>query len=312
MTRRWLPALVAAASIAVAAAGDGAAIPGVPILGISPSYGPPTLSAMPNSAAVGTKIWMPGLDAGYDPQGLTVVDGSLLVAAYRSAGLRQNRGPCRVFRVDPATGHETGHFDVPAPCGHAGGLAYAGDGILYVADTRTLFAVELASAFGAAPPLVRTHPLGPGLTGSLAASDRDGIWIGSYETRGPGRIFKFESGTLRALRQNEPLLAGMAVRQAAIPAYAQGAAIGQDGRLLWVARSAVGWGAVDTVDPVSGAVIQRHAAIAGLEGIAFDAAGRLWGVSEAGARHIYDHPLARLISPFHPIILDLGAALRPN
>lgn len=308
MTRRRLRAVLAVAgSLAVAAAGDSAAI-----LGIPPSYGPPTLSALPNSAAVATRIWMPGLDAGYDPQGLTVVDGSLMVAAYRSDGLRQNRGPCRVFRVDPASGHETGHFDVPAPCGHAGGLAFAGDGILYVADTRALFAVDLASAFGAGPPLVQTHPLGPGLTGSLAASDRDGIWIGSYETRGPGRIFKFESGALRALRHNEPLLAEMAVRQVAIPAYAQGAAIDPNGQLLWVARSAVGWGAVDTVDLKSGAVIQRHAALPGLEGIAFDAADRLWGVSEAGARHVYDHPLARLISPFHPIILDLGATLRPD
>jgi hypothetical protein len=41
---------------------------------------------------------------------------------------------------DLETGGSTGHVDVPSPCGHAGGLAVGGDGMLYVADTHTLFA----------------------------------------------------------------------------------------------------------------------------------------------------------------------------
>jgi hypothetical protein len=72
-----------------------------------------------------------------EPQGLAVVEGSLLISAYQSDRFGVNRGPCRVFRVDPGNGRETGHFDVPPPCGHAGGLAYDDDGKLYIADTRT-------------------------------------------------------------------------------------------------------------------------------------------------------------------------------
>jgi hypothetical protein len=34
------------------------------------------------------------------------------------------------------------------------------------------------------------------------------------------------------------------------------------------------------------------------EGIAFGDAGRLWAVSEAGSRHIYDHPFLGLFQPF--------------
>ena len=121
------------------------------ILGQRPSYGPASISEVPNLAAIDRLIWMPGLDEGWDPQGLAVARGNLFVSAYRSDGLWMNRGPCRVFRVDPETGKETGYFDVPRPCGHAGGLAYAGGGKLFVADRRALFEVDLDDAFGEAP-----------------------------------------------------------------------------------------------------------------------------------------------------------------
>src|SRR5437764_4589798 len=48
---------------------------------------------------------------------------------------------------DLETGGSTGYVDVPSPCGHAGGLAIGGDGMLYVADTHTRFATPLARAF---------------------------------------------------------------------------------------------------------------------------------------------------------------------
>jgi hypothetical protein len=118
-----------------------------PILGTPPTYATPAPSGVPNEDAIGVRIWAPGLDAGYNPQGLTVADGALYVAAYRSAVRSVTRGPCRVFRIDPASGAETGHFDVPPPCGHAGGLAVAGDGRLYLADTHVLFAIDLGGAF---------------------------------------------------------------------------------------------------------------------------------------------------------------------
>ena len=118
-----------------------------PIAGIAPSYGPKTVSPVPNAAAIVRRIWLPELDAGYDPQGLAVDGDAIYVSAYRSDSLSVRRGPCRVIRIDVETGGSTGYVDVPKPCGHAGGLAVGGDGMLYVADTHTLFAIPVAHAF---------------------------------------------------------------------------------------------------------------------------------------------------------------------
>ena len=158
MGRRWLA--VAATALVTAYVGlvvvAAAETSPAPIAGIAPSYGPKTVSPVPNAAAIIRRIWVPELDAGYDPQGLAVDDGAIYVSAYRSDSLGVRRGPCRVIRIDLETGGSTGYVDVPSPCGHAGGLAVGGDGMLYVADTHTLFAVPLAGAFdrGAAIPAV--------------------------------------------------------------------------------------------------------------------------------------------------------------
>jgi hypothetical protein len=149
MGRRWL-AVVAAALVTGAYAAQVVVPPAetspAPIAGIAPSYGPKTVSMVPNAAAIVRRIWLPQLDAGYDPQGLAVDDGAIYVSAYRSDSLGVRRGPCRVIRIDLKTGSSTGYVDVPSPCGHAGGLAVGGDGMLYVADTR-LFVTPLVHAF---------------------------------------------------------------------------------------------------------------------------------------------------------------------
>ena len=77
--RRWL---AAAATALVAAYVAQTVVPAAetspaPIAGIAPSYGPKTVSAVPNAAAIVRRIWLPQLDAGYDPQGLTVDDGAI-------------------------------------------------------------------------------------------------------------------------------------------------------------------------------------------------------------------------------------------
>lgn len=270
---------------------------GLRILGVRPSYGPPTVSAEPNLAAVGPLLWMPGLDQGWDPQGLAAVDGSLLVSAYQSDRFGVNRGPCRVFRVDPASGRESGHFDIPRPCGHAGGLAYAGDGSLYIADTFTLFQIDLDSAFGSRAPTIRIFPLGPGLKGALAASGRGEIWIGTYEEDRPGRIFKYDQRVLKTLPNGATLTRELAAGELTIPSYAQGAAVSPDA--LWISRSEIAWGFLEKLDLASGQIVEHYPAPGGIEGIAFDGAGRLWAVSEAGARHFPGH------YPFFPVIFRL-------
>src|SRR5438552_14410327 len=241
MRRCWLTFAAAAlvtGAYAAQVAGPAAETSPAPISGIAPSYGPKTVSAVPNAAAVVRRIWLPGLDIGYDPQGLAVDGGGIYVSAYRSDSFGVRRGPCRVIRIDLETGGPTGYVDVPSPCGHAGGLAVGGDGMLYVADTHTLFATLLAQAFGPGARF-RQFPLDPGVIGGLAASTPDGIWLGTYED-GPGRLFHFTAATLARLSDGESLEASQAATVLTIPDHSQGAAIGGGG---YGSRAAIGTGA---------------------------------------------------------------------
>jgi sugar lactone lactonase YvrE len=302
--RRWLALAAAALVTGVYAAQvvvPAADTSPVPIAGIAPSYGPKTVSAVPNAAAIVRRIWLPGLDAGYDPQGLAVDGGGIYFSAYRSESLRVRRGPCRVIRIDLDTGGPTGYVDVPSPCGHAGGLAVGGDGMLYVADTHTLFTTPLAQAFDPGARF-RQLPLGPGLIGGLAASTPDGIWLGTYEN-GPARLFRFTAATLARLSDGETLGTSQATTVLTIPDHAQGAAI--CGGELWIARSDWSWGTLDRLDPETGAPRRRYETAPGTEGIAFGSDGRLWAVSEAGSRHIYDYPFLGLFEPFFPLVFAL-------
>lgn len=271
------------------------------ILGTRPSYGPAALSAVPNRAAMDRLLWVPGLDEGWNPQGLAVAEGSVLISAYRSDYFGVNRGPCRVFRIDSASGRVTGHLDVPSPCGHAGGLAYAHGTKLYIADTHTLFEVDLASAFADPVPAFRRFPLGPGLRGGLAASGRGAIWVGTYEEGRPGRIFRFDCRVLEDLAEGAVLTQDLASAVLPIPSYAQGAALPAS-KKLWVSRSEIGWGALEVLDIGHDRTRQLYSVAAGIEGMAFDEAGRLWAVSEAGAFH------NRWISPFFPVIFRLDTS----
>jgi hypothetical protein len=277
------------------------------IRGMRPSYGPLRVSEVPNEKAILRRFWMPGLDAGYNPQGLAAVAGAVLISAYRSEAYEANRGPCRVFRLDPESGRENGHADVPAPCGHAGGLAYPGGDMLYVADTHALFEIFLRQAFDAQALPIRGIRLGPGLVGALAVSTPGAIWTGTYKEDGPGRLYRFGSEVVSGLRDGATLTIAEASAELAVPSYAQGAAFDRDGK-LWVARSHNRWGELDRLDAATGAVERRYAVAPGIEGIAFDRDGLLWAVSEAGARHVYDNFLAALVMPFFPLVFAIDPA----
>ena len=314
MTPRWFLAAAAIGihALAVVAGRLSNAFPPAGVLaenirGMRPTYGPARVSSVPNEKAIVRRFWVPELDAGYDPQGLATAAGAVLVSAYRSEAYGVNRGPCRLFRLDPDSGRKTGHADVPAPCGHAGGLAYPGGDMLYLADTHALFEIFLRQAFGEQALPIRGIPLGPGIVGALAASTPGAIWSGTYKEDGPGTLYRFSSEVLSRLHGSESLTIADASAELAIPSYAQGAAFDRDGK-LWVARSHDRWGELDRLDPATGAVERRYAVAGGIEGIAFDQGGLLWAVSEAGARHVYDNFLAAWVMPFFPLVFAIDPA----
>jgi hypothetical protein len=259
---------------------------GAQILGTKPGYAMKEGGAVPNAQAVTQRIWAPALDEGFVHQGIAVDGRYLYVSAYRSADPKVNEGLCRVFRVEAETGRSAGHFDMPADCHHAGGLAMVGGRMLVVADTRQLWRIdpEKALAAGKAEGAIRgAVRLAGELNGSFVTYDGTSLWTGTYN-RDPAkakihrldrRVFDdFDGMTIKQDRALETL---------AIPINAQGAAFDKDGS-LWIAISSSKEGGLFRIDRNSGAILGRHDVVIGVEGIDFDPAGRLWAVSEAGTR----------------------------
>ncbi len=247
------------------------------VLGQAPTYTDRKLSDVPNAAAMTARLWVPGLDEGYVPQGLTSIGADLFVTSYRSVDPKQGRGPCRLYRIDPASGAVRGQLDLPAWCGHAGGLAKGPADRLFVADTREVFEVALGAA-GSIGPMVRSMKLKGGVRGSFAAGTADALWLGTYAKDGDPRLYKFPFAGLR-----DELGEADAAQALPLPKDAQGGAFDASGR-LWITRSGSRFGELMQLDAATGEVKARYAMPAGIEDLSFDADGQLWSLSEAGSR----------------------------
>jgi hypothetical protein len=261
-------------------------------MGAKPAYLDAVTEDVPNVAALGNRIWTPGLDEGYVPQGLTVADGYLLVSSYLpSPDLKSNTGPCRVVRIEPATGKPAGFFDLPVgACTHSGGLAYLGSGQLLLADTRQLFRIDLAKALasGKAEGAMKAVKIAGELRGSYAAFDGKDAWIGTWTKEEPhARMFRldprlfddYDGQTVKEERAEESI---------PVPLEAQGAAFDKSGN-LWVSASNGKWGKLYRLDR-KGNVKAQYEMTAGLEDLGVDADGRLWGLSESGTRKYMHWP----------------------
>jgi hypothetical protein len=289
--------LYAAAAALAALAGTASA----EVLGPKPTYPDRALSDVPNAAAMTDRIWAPGLDEGYVPQGLTFIDGAVYLGTYRSEDPKQGRGPCRIYRVDPRSGAVTGVLDLPPQCGHAGGLARGRPGQLWVADTRDIFEIVLERRGGGTIGRVaRSIRLTGDLKGSFAAGTVDALWLGSYSKEPGARLYKLPFEKLAA--GTGSLGEQDAAAAVALPTEAQGAAFDAAGR-LWIARSGSGFGELLTLDPATGDVMQLLQMPAGIEDISFDPAGGLWAVSEAGSKRWLGW------KTFFPLIFRLQPAL---
>lgn len=256
------------------------------VMGTRPTYLDAVTESVPNRAALASRIWTPGLDEGYVPQGLTAADGYLLVSSYLpSPDLKSNTGPCRVFRIEQSTGNAAGTFELPVgACTHSGGLAYLGGGMLLLADTRRLFRIDLAKALatGRAEGAMRSVRIAGELRGSYATYDGKDAWIGTWtKDAAHARMFRLDPRLFDDY-DGQTVKEERAVESIPVPLEAQGAAFDKDGN-LWVSASNGKWGKLYRLDR-QGDVKAEYAMTAGLEDLTVDARGRLWGLSESGTR----------------------------
>lgn len=242
-------------------------------------------SSVPNERALTKRIWAPGIDDGYVPQGVTWADGAVYLSAYRSTEPKVGTGPCRIYKVDPESGAVLGQFDLPSDCGHAGGLAYIGKGVLVVSDTRRLYRVDIAVAFGSGPTtdaVTARIGLSAPLRGSFIDFDGSSLFVGAFDkdprlARGyylPLSIFD--------THRDAPVTEDVVIRAIPLPVEAQGAAFDKAG-VLWVSASSSRFGALQKLDSTTGAVLASYEMVIGIEDLSFDTTGGLWSVSEAGS-----------------------------
>ena len=103
-------------------------------------------------------FWVPGLDAGFTPQGVADFEGGQVISGYTIGANRDEKGDdrCALAYVGPnlkygsvlGRGEEEGSFvpipDVPGRpvCTHGGGIAVDAQGRFVIADTDHLFLVD--------------------------------------------------------------------------------------------------------------------------------------------------------------------------
>jgi hypothetical protein len=273
--------------------------------GTRPTYLDAVSEAVPNAAAIAERIYTPALDQGYVPQGLASAGSYLFVSSYKpSPDLKANTGPCRVFRIEMATGRDAGGFDIPAgTCTHAGGLGWVGNGRLLLADTRELFLIDVdkALASGTSNGASRSVKVAGELRGSFATFDGHDAWIGTWTKEQPhARMFRLDPRLFEE-HDGQTVQEDRALEAIPVPLEAQGAAFDKAGT-LWVSASNSRWGKLYRLDR-AGRVQPEYPMPAGLEDLTVDDSGRLWGLSESGTRK-YLHWATRFPFIFR---IDTGA-----
>jgi hypothetical protein len=255
-------------------------------LGPKPAYIFGGVSSVPNQQAITKTIWAPGLDDGYVPQGLTIAPGQVLIAGYKSTDPKISMGPCRVFSVSIKDGRQSGYFDLPDDCGHAGGLALLGDGTIVVSDTRTLYKIDLNKALlskNTSDSLISVVKLSGGLKGSFVDFDGIDLWVGSSEKDSTkAKAYRlslsiFDQSNGKAIKEDT------ALSSIAIPTEANGMAFDRQGS-VWIASSNSKFGLLHRINPKTGEVLAQFEMVIGIEDLGFDDQGKLWAVSEAGSK----------------------------
>ena len=258
-------------------------------LGQRPSYLTTLATTVPNEGAIDRKIYIPGLEDDWVPQGLTIAEGQLLVSSYKpTPDLKSGAGPCRVFRVDPSSGKTTGQFDLPLDrCNsHAGGMAYLGNGRLVVSDTWMLSLLDLPKSLAAGTAVdIKTVKINKegGLRGSFAGGDGRDAWIGHWSRDGArSKAFRlpadFFDKHANAMVDDKAAVASMQ-----LPVESQGMAFDRDGNVWTTSSRSNEMSKLYKLDR-SGKVLAEYDGPIGLEGVVFDSRGKLWAMTESGTR----------------------------
>lgn len=258
--------------------------------GQAPVYTERAISVTPLDHAIRQRHWAPGLNQGYVPQGLTYTRGTLFVGMYLSTEPQTNRGPAKIFAVDPKNGAVIGGFDLPAGIGHADGLAATPDGgLLFLADNgRALYAFDLPGSLQAGVAIAvgeaRKLDRDPALGSNFLSFDGKLLWFGRYSRDdGSARLIAADPATLFSGSTQPPFRAAEALRSLPLPFHAQGATFDARGN-LWISASNGRMGRLYRIDTQTGAVLAQHEAVAGLEDLARGEDGLLWAVGEAGSQ----------------------------
>lgn len=206
------------------------------------------------------------------PQGLALEgDGTAYLSGYHSAAMGERR--CGLVHVDLATARVLDHARELEGCRHGGGVARSEAG-LWIAGARRVWLVDPESL-----TVLRSWAVGGRIKASTVTSDARSLVVAVFRPEGHGRLFRFPYADLLdpSTTTIHPADA-TEVRQ--IPDWVQGVAPGPRG--LWLTRGATRWGQLLTPEG------ERLETVAGAEGIAFDARGRLWVLSESGSKPYQD------------------------
>ena len=287
---------------------------------------PDHASAHANAPAINRSIWAPKLDDGYDPQGLTYLNGTLFVSAYQTENTKN--AECRVFAVSATDGTQTGYFDLPTTCKHAGGLTMmdkeGGKDILVLADTYALYKIDLSKALAnntatgeallAVVYLSSTADTkGLLMKGSFIDFDGTNLWIGTSESDNAENALAyqldanlFSSYNGQTVSRATPNLVKSIIP---IPMIANGMTFDAD-KNLWITSSRSTVGILYKLDRTKGCKASSETKCIipgtttspphynvpiGTEDMSFDEEGQLWTVSEAGCKNYphwdYSYPL---------------------
>ena len=297
--------LVAVAALALGLGGCAGLRASDAILGTRPGYLADFTRSFPNEAAITPRIWVPGLDDGWIPQGLALVGKHALVSAYQETDAAKPK--CRVFRLELATGKPAGHFDMPAPCVHAGGITDIGGGFVVLADTRQDWRIDLEKAFAAGSGEAAARgmiKLGRGFGSAFTFFDGkdlwNGVWVDEKDAAG-SKIYRLDLALFD--RVGVTVDAGVPLEILPVPIRAQGGALDRQGN-LWISSSlGPKFSYLYRVDRKTGAALATYEMPSRIENIVFDKDDRLWALSESGARKYH-----RPNDPDFPFIFEIDVA----